>query len=43
VSFAELGEEVKNRLSHRFKALRQLKQWLAGAGGVDNQLRRVGR
>ena len=33
ISFAELGEEVKNRLSHRFKALVQLKQWLAVSGG----------
>jgi XTP/dITP diphosphohydrolase len=29
ISFAELGEEVKNRLSHRFKALVRLRQWLA--------------
>jgi XTP/dITP diphosphohydrolase len=28
-TFAELGESVKNRLSHRAKALEQLKQWLA--------------
>lgn len=28
VSFASLGEEVKNRLSHRAKALQLLKKWL---------------
>ncbi len=27
-TFAELGEEVKNRLSHRAKALAKLKRWL---------------
>ena len=27
-SFAELGEEVKNRLSHRSQALAKLKKWL---------------
>jgi XTP/dITP diphosphohydrolase len=26
-SFAELGEEVKNRISHRAKALEQLREW----------------
>ena len=33
LSFAELGEEVKNRLSHRFQALRQLRQWLVVSRG----------
>jgi XTP/dITP diphosphohydrolase len=33
ISFAELGEEVKNRLSHRFKALWRLKKWLAVSSG----------
>ena len=28
-TFAELGEEIKNRLSHRARALRLLKQHLA--------------
>jgi len=28
-SFAELGEETKNRLSHRSKALAGLREWLA--------------
>ena len=28
-SFAELGEEEKNRLSHRAAALTKLKRWLA--------------
>lgn len=28
-SFAELGEDVKNRLSHRSRALAKLKTWLA--------------
>ena len=28
-TFAELGDEVKNKISHRAKALEQLKQWLA--------------
>jgi XTP/dITP diphosphohydrolase len=28
-SFAELGEDVKNRLSHRAKALEQLRQYFA--------------
>lgn len=27
-SFAELGEDVKNRLSHRARALEKLKEWL---------------
>ncbi len=31
VSFAELGEHVKNRLSHRFRALAGLRQWFATA------------
>jgi XTP/dITP diphosphohydrolase len=35
VSFAELGEDVKNRLSHRFKALLRLRQWLASSGGIE--------
>jgi XTP/dITP diphosphohydrolase len=30
-SFAELGEDVKNRLSHRAKALAKLRQWLSRA------------
>jgi XTP/dITP diphosphohydrolase len=29
-SFAELGEEIKNQISHRAKALRRLQQWFAG-------------
>jgi XTP/dITP diphosphohydrolase len=29
VSFAELGEAVKNRISHRARALQQLRSWLA--------------
>jgi XTP/dITP diphosphohydrolase len=28
-SFAELGDEAKNRISHRARALEKLKQWLA--------------
>lgn len=33
-SFAELGEGVKNRISHRARALAKLKEWLDGwAGG----------
>jgi XTP/dITP diphosphohydrolase len=32
ISFAELGEDVKNRLSHRFQALLQLQRWLATQG-----------
>src|SRR5262249_52362438 len=28
-SFAELGEDIKNRLSHRAKALEKLKAWLS--------------
>lgn len=31
-SFAELGEEIKNTLSHRAKALEDLQSWLAHAG-----------
>ncbi len=31
-SFAELGEEVKNTLSHRARALAQLRRFLKGAG-----------
>ena len=31
-SFAELGEHVKNRLSHRAKALMALKAWFQGLG-----------
>ncbi len=31
-SFAELGEEVKNRLSHRAKALEKLRTWFASQG-----------
>ncbi len=27
-SFAELGEEIKNRMSHRARALQKMKQWL---------------
>jgi XTP/dITP diphosphohydrolase len=30
-TFAELGEDVKNKLSHRAKALEKLKQWLGSA------------
>ena len=30
-SFAELGEDVKNQLSHRAKALEKLRVWLLGA------------
>ena len=30
-TFAELGEEVKNRLSHRAKALANLREWLDSA------------
>ena len=30
-TFAELGDEVKNRLSHRAKALAKLKRWLDSA------------
>jgi len=30
LSFAELGEDVKNTMSHRAKALQKLKQFLAG-------------
>ena len=33
MSFAELGADIKNRLSHRFKALIALKTWLAGRAG----------
>jgi XTP/dITP diphosphohydrolase len=34
-SFAELGEDVKNRISHRARALAKLKEWLAsGREGV---------
>jgi len=28
-TFAELGDDVKNKLSHRAKALQKLKPWLA--------------
>jgi XTP/dITP diphosphohydrolase len=28
-SFGELGEDVKNTLSHRARALNELKEWLA--------------
>jgi XTP/dITP diphosphohydrolase len=31
-SFAELGEETKNRISHRSKALAKLREWLATLG-----------
>jgi XTP/dITP diphosphohydrolase len=30
LSFAELGEEVKNKISHRSKALLKLREWLGG-------------
>jgi XTP/dITP diphosphohydrolase len=30
-TFAELGEDVKNKLSHRARALEKLKQWLGSA------------
>jgi len=33
-TFGELGEEIKNRLSHRARALAGLKQRLAGRGGA---------
>lgn len=32
-TFAELGDEVKNRMSHRARALAKLKEWLAGGAG----------
>ena len=32
-SFAELGEDVKNGLSHRAKALAQLRSWFASSHG----------
>jgi inosine/xanthosine triphosphate pyrophosphatase family protein len=32
VSFAELGEAVKNQLSHRARALAQLQAYLAAGG-----------
>jgi XTP/dITP diphosphohydrolase len=32
-SFAELGEDVKNGLSHRAKALAELRKWLRGESG----------
>ena len=35
-SFAELGEEVKNRLSHRAKALAGLKRWLDSRPAVSS-------
>ncbi len=31
VSFAQLGEDAKNRLSHRFRALAGVRQWFAAA------------
>jgi XTP/dITP diphosphohydrolase len=31
-SFAELGEEVKNRISHRSKAVQKLRTWLEAKG-----------
>jgi XTP/dITP diphosphohydrolase len=34
-SFAELGEDVKNRLSHRAKALEQLRRYLGGASSAS--------
>ena len=36
-SFAELGEDVKNGLSHRAKALARLREWFgrSGAGESD--------
>jgi XTP/dITP diphosphohydrolase len=34
-SFAELGEDVKNRLSHRAKALDQLRKYLGGASSAS--------
>jgi len=34
-TFAELGEEVKNRLSHRARALVKLRAWLDSAGEVQ--------
>jgi len=36
ISFAELGEDVKNRLSHRFKALERFRQGLSAS--VERQL-----
>jgi XTP/dITP diphosphohydrolase len=35
-TFGELGQEVKNRLSHRARALEKLKQWFEG-GGVERR------
>ena len=32
-SFAELGEDVKNKLSHRAQALEKLKQFFGGRNG----------
>jgi XTP/dITP diphosphohydrolase len=34
-TFGELSEEVKNRLSHRAKALEELKRWMLGAPPVN--------
>jgi XTP/dITP diphosphohydrolase len=34
-TFGELSEEVKNRLSHRAKALEKLRRWLLGAPPVN--------
>lgn len=40
-TFAELGDKVKNRISHRARALARLKEWLAGgaAGGTKDVMR----
>jgi XTP/dITP diphosphohydrolase len=32
-SFAELGEDIKNTISHRAKALRKLREWLSSHAG----------
>jgi XTP/dITP diphosphohydrolase len=34
-TFAELGEDVKNRLSHRAKALAKLRRWLESRGAAN--------
>jgi XTP/dITP diphosphohydrolase len=35
-TFAELGEDVKNTLSHRARALAQVLEWLGGQGSADS-------